>query len=380
LVLKQRKRLGLYLVSGFALLAGLILILTATMGATPTRAAEAPSTPMSSITMDILGAGTVVVDQTNTSNTYMLKTDHIYKFEVWGAQGGNGAGENGGAGGKGSYAVGWYDMREQSAQTVTWFAGRQPSDNSAGISNLTSSPTQYGGIAGGSISDEGYDYADFAAGGGGGGASGIRLGTTELVVAGGGGGGGAGDLVSGGAGGGISGVSGTGVTFEQKNWQNVSFGMVQVVGGAGATGTAHGQGGTIITNSTNGEKRAGNPGTSSSGGMGFWVTQGRGIDFTRCGGGGGGGYTRGFSGGSGAAFTYSSGAPTPGTTSSTISAGGGGSGGTSYIGGVASISDSVATTSWEQRTGHGRVIITEYAITYSVALPPESGIGWTLIG
>jgi len=59
--------------------------------------------------------------------------------------------------------------------------------------------------------------------------------------------------------------------------------------------------------------------------------------------------------------------------------GGGGSGGTSFIGGVTSISGSTATTTWAQRTGHGRVVITEYKIEYTIALPPESGEGWVLL-
>ena len=324
--LNSRKKLSLFLLGGFSLLAGLILIVTATIGAQPTRAGDLPSpaqpsTPMSEITMDML-MGTVVVDQTNSSSTYTLKTGYIYKFEVCGAQGGN---TNGG---RGSYAIGWYDMRELDNQTITWFAGRQGSGSTAGISNLASSPTQYNGIPGG---------AGGNVGGGGGGASGIRLNTTALIIAGGGGGGSGHSGYAVGSGGGPTGGDGVGTLY-----------------GYGATASAHGASGYAYATGGAGSGTVGGNGNDGGGG-----------------GGGGGGFTRGFSGGGGG---------TVGGRDGTFHhGGGGGSGGTSFIGGVTSIADEESFTAWEAGQGHGRVVITEYAIIHTIALPPQSGTGWVLV-
>jgi len=344
LFLNSRKKLGIFFVGGFSLLAGLILIVTATVGAKPARAQSSPaepSTPMSQITLASLGAGIVVVDRTNSSSTYTLKSGYIYKFEVWGAQGGNGGGDNGGTGGRGSYAIGWYDMRTNTAQSVTWFAGRQGSVLTAGISNLTSTPTQYNGINGGTVGNFG---------GGGGGASGIRLGTTELVIAGGGGGGGGSGMWEGTHGGGTLAGGTNGNEGESRDGE---AGMGGCDGGAGGAGN-YGNGGG---------------GTTSAAGNSF-------HSFGGSGGGGGGGALRGISGGGGGCsdmggyqwIEYRYGA------------GGGGANGTSRVTGVVSISGNAATSINLQRAGHGRVVITEYElITYTIALPPQSGTGWILV-
>jgi len=338
LFLNSRKKLGIFFVGGFSLLAGLILIVTATIGAKPARANDIPTpaqpTPMSEITLASLGAGTVVVDQTNSSSTYTLKAGYIYKFEVWGAQGGNG-GNNGGTGGRGSYAMGWYDMRDQSVQGVTWFAGRQGGQQTTiGVSNLSNGLAKYNGAAGGfgPVPKQGH-------GGAGGGASGILLNTTEIIIAGAGAGGGG--AVGGGNGGGRTGGNGSASSGAPSGY------------GIGATQTAHGNGATY-----------------DKGGDGSIAGNSSGA-----GGGGGGGYTRGFSGGGGHFVLVDMKQSLYHEVE-----GGGGAGGTSYIGGVTSISGSSATTTWEQRTGHGRVVITEYKIEYTVALPPESGTGWVLVG
>ena len=371
--LNSRKKLGIFFVGGFSLLAGLVLIVTATIGAKPARAGDLPSsepnagnTPMNQITTTMLGTGTVVVDQTNSSNTYTLKAGYIYKFEVWGAQGANGRnatdGVSGGAGGLGSYAIGWYDMREQSAQTITWFAGRQGSGSTAGISNLASSPTNYNGIPGGTAGN---------IGGGGGGASGIRLNTTELIIAGGGGGGGGGGYssrrigITTTAGGTIGGAGGGPVGSNGENGNGESGGGNSGYGGNPGT---HGSGGNYYGNY--GVK--GFDGTATSGGNCVSLSSQTGGS----GGGGGGGLARGNSGGGGGSFSYGS----SGGDLLESGSGGGGAGGLNYVNAasVVSISDGTATSSWTQRTGHGRILITEYLV-YSVALPPQFGEGWILV-
>ena len=55
ILFKQQKKLTLFLLGGFSLLAGLILILTATLGAKPARASDLPSPVGSTITFDKQG-------------------------------------------------------------------------------------------------------------------------------------------------------------------------------------------------------------------------------------------------------------------------------------------------------------------------------------
>jgi len=55
ILFKQQKKLTLFLLGGFSLLAGLVLVLTATIGAQPTRAGDLPSPVGSTITFDKQG-------------------------------------------------------------------------------------------------------------------------------------------------------------------------------------------------------------------------------------------------------------------------------------------------------------------------------------
>ena len=352
--------------------------MTATVGGAPARANDIPTpaepTPMSQITTTMLGTGTVIVDQTNASSSHTLTAGHIYRFEAWGASGADCDRD----GGRGNYATGWYDMRELSDRIITWFAGRQGSGTTGGISNLASSPTKYNGIAGGAGS------IATVAGGGGGGASGIRFGSAELIIAGGGGGAGADGMtqiyqtlrcVSGGDGGGQIGGNGSKMYTYGPN------------GGYGGSQSQHGQGGENANGYPNCEycrqggkysggsdiNVSGYAGSALSGGTSREGNSAAGLVRSGAGGGGGGGYAQGYSGGSGGAWSCSD------CDYVFAGGGGGGSGGTSYIGGVTSISGSLATTTWAQRTGHGRVVITKYLTTHTIALPPQSGTGWVLL-
>jgi len=372
---KQQKKLTLFLLGGFSLLAGLILIVTATVGGAPARAGDIPTpaepSPMSQITTTMLGTGTIVVDQTNSSNTFTLKAGYIYKFEVWGAQGGHGNGNT--LGGLGSYAIGWYDMREQSDQTITWFAGGQGNNGVSatmqGSSNTltranggtsNTSTARYNGITGG-----------LGAGGGGGASSGILIGTSELIVA--GGGGGAGGRASGGSGGGTTGTSGGNSSY--TNTGNGS--TVTVNGGSAGTSTGHGSAGGI--GATDGSDSQGGDGTLSTH---QYSSTNFLYQYAGGGGGGAGGSVGNGTSASGGRKGYSGGGGRGAFQSGVVhygAGGGGGSGGTSFIGGVTSISGSTATTTWAQREGHGWVVITEYVMAHTITLPPQSGEGWILL-
>ena len=202
-------------------------------------------------------------------------TPGYYKFEVWGAQGGNGQYSSYiGYGGKGGYSMGFYHVTENTVFNI--FVG-----NSGG--NGAGTGTYDGGWNGGG---NGNYYA-----GGGGGATDIRLNGTALtdriIIAGGGGGGNA-------------------------------YSSYRATGGSG--GGAQGGFGTSGGNWTTDPTYRGYPGDQSSGGINptNWnrgsLGQGAHNYSSYCGGGGGGYY-------GGACGGYY---------------GVGGGGGSGYIGGVAS--------------------------------------------
>ena len=158
-----------------------------------------------------------------------------YKFEVWGANGGNYTYQ----GGRGGYVAGTVDLKETT--TVYIYVG------GAGTDYTGQSGNKHGGFNGGGNQVPGDGYSNYI--GGGGGATDIRLGTDSLyaraIVA--GGGGGVSDRTStGGAGGGASGVSATGsegqfggggtVSAGGSGYESGSFGL-------GGTGFGHGGGG-----------------------------------------------------------------------------------------------------------------------------------------
>jgi hypothetical protein len=187
---------------------------------------------------------------------------------LWGAGGGDGEGKtNGGAGG---YAEGYF--APPAGRNLTIVVGAAGAAGSAGTPG------------GGKPGPAGVNYR----GGGGGGYSAIVDGAklVAILYAGGGGGACGSNTCAGGAGGGIVGRSG----------------MPAVLGGAGATSTAVGTGGS--------GSLSGNPGTEHAGG------DGSGDTATSSGGGGGGGY---WGGGGGAAYLLSADA-------------GGGGGGSGFAG------------------------------------------------
>ena len=340
--LNSRKKLGIFIVGGFSLLAGLVLVLTAVVGKNDLRAGDLPvlsmdeptiaplaTLPMSQITTAMLGTGTTVVDQTNTSSTFSLKAGHIYKFEVWGAQGG-GSMEFIAAGGKGGYAMGYYDMRSRSAQTAAWFGGSAGGINSSGggISNYTGAGASenWNGYAGGRLT---LAYA-----GGGGGASGILVNGTVAIVAGGGGGG----------------------------------GYMSASGGEGEAGAQGGTGGGTLQR-------------SGMGYAGMRCSCGNTSSIAGPGGGGGGGYGIRYSGdirtsGPPSCVTMNPGTQYAVTVHGPVGDGGAGGGvGSNFLDGVVSISNSAKNTNG-QRDGHGRVVITEYTVR-TVANVAASGTGWS---
>lgn len=128
----------------------------------------------------------------------------LYKFELWGAKGGNSY--NGNAGGNGGYVYGYRIMT--AGQTLYLCVG------GSGTNGKSSSGNFAGGYNGGGVSGPNYGYSPGPTGGSGGGATSLSTANTTiagnvgacLLIAGGGGGGGWNG--SGGGGGGVSGLNG----------------------------------------------------------------------------------------------------------------------------------------------------------------------------
>lgn len=186
----------------------------------------------------------------NSKNLTLAKG--VYKFECWGAQGGN---YGSGRGGFGGYSVGTLNL--QSPQSAYIYAGGQPTNNS-------------GGFNGGSATNR-YGY-------GGGGGSDIRIIQDSLyariIVAGGGGSNGYGSANLGGYGGGTNGGAGKDGSYQ---------------GGRGGTQTT---GGTCYSSSGNGKfGEGGYLNTNGGGAGGGWYGGGHGYGGgTDSAGGGGSGF------------------------------------------------------------------------------------------
>lgn len=252
-------------------------------------------------------------------------------LQTWGAQGGDGAAGNsgagptaGGSGGLGGYAEGWLLVNQGDVLNI--FVGGQGATPTGGFN---------GGGNGGSQNA-----------GGGGGASDIRInGTAEsdrIITAGGGGGGGRGGcesgttIVGGNGGAGNSGNGGNGIDAPTSGGAaGGGFGAIGAAGGGAGIGCGGflGQPGATATT-----------GTGAAGGAGqscccfsFGSIPG--------GGGGGGGQVGGGGGGGGSAGTT-------GCSGNDKGAGGGGAGGSEYVGGV--INGTTTAGIW---LGNGQVTI-----------------------
>ncbi|MCL2549906.1 MAG: glycine-rich protein, partial [Methanimicrococcus sp.] len=274
------------------------------------------------ILVDVVGNYMVAV-----TDSFTLKPGRIYKFEVWGAQGGR---SNSIGIGQGGYSIGWYSTVGNTADiTAYYYAGGRGVDGTASSSGA-------GGYNGGG--NGGTGTGPSGGGGGGGGASDIRVGSmapaNRVIVA--GGTAGAGGGYGGGGGGGVNGDAGpSGVGANSGGGGSQSAG--------GSAGPLYGAG------STNGG--IGSFGTGGNGGNGFAGA-----------GGGGGGWYGGGGGGGG-----------------NTSASGGGGGGSGYIGGVDRLINSPASTTANQRVGHGMVRVTEYYLGLSGTVR-TSGINTPLDG
>lgn len=229
-----------------------------------------------------------------------------YKFECWGASGGDAANAtyNGGTGGKGGYSFGILKVSNTSKYYII-VGGQGQSYNTS----LSKSYAGAGGFGGGGAGGAAWMSGNVSGGSGGGGLSGIFKSATyngnEIIIAGGGGGGGGSASSSGsdhyhgsngGAGGGLTGKDGVynlcgTMSISHKNSSYVGRGGTQAAGGA-------------ATNQN-----------SIAGGKLY--------------GGGGGGYSAGASGNS----TTLSGGTAQTSSNSSSSAGGSGGGGGGYYGG-----------------------------------------------
>lgn len=229
-----------------------------------------------------------------------------YKFECWGASGGDAANAtyNGGTGGKGGYSFGILKVSNTSKYYII-VGGQGQSYNTS----LSKSYAGAGGFGGGGAGGAAWMSGNVSGGSGGGGLSGIFKSATyngnEIIIAGGGGGGGGSASSSGsdhyhgsngGAGGGLTGKDGVynlcgTMSISHKNSSYVGRGGTQAAGGA-------------ATNQN-----------SIAGGKLY--------------GGGGGGYSAGASGNS----TTLSGGTAQTSSNSSSAAGGSGGGGGGYYGG-----------------------------------------------
>jgi hypothetical protein len=279
-----------------------------------------------------------VFEYTGGMQSFTVPADvfSIY-VEAWGAQGQALTIEDydGSVGGLGGYAAGALSVTPGDVLYI--FVGGTGVEGEASFNG--------GGIGGYGTPSDG----DAGNAGSGGGASDIRVGGTTLadrvLVAGGGGGGGR-DYVNGtcqpcgtggdgGVGGGIVGGDGDDPWYASSPYINPGS------GGSGGSDVAGGAGGDGP------EGIDGNPGTLGVGGDGIPG------NYSVASGGGGGGY---YGGGAGAGANSGSGV-----------AGGGGAGGSSYIGGVID-----GETEAGVRSGHGRVIITEYCELLSLTISSDT--------
>jgi len=250
------------------------------------------------VTLGFAG-GSATYSYTGSFQTLTAPVSGSYKFEVWGAAGGN----KGPAGGNGNPGLGGYSYGNKiltAGQVIYIYVG-----GAGGNAGAVGAAGGAGGFNGGARGGDDFNGPQAAAAGGGGGSD-CRVGGQALgdrfIVA--GGGGGATSTEVGSSGGGSSGSNGL------ISNGTIAYGGTQSSGGAGGT--------SIYGN--------GNSGALGEGGIGSTGSYG-------AGGGGGGGYYGG--GGGGAGYEGS---------------GGGGSG---YIGGVTS-----AATSSGVRSGNGQAIIT----------------------
>ena len=283
-------------------------------------------------------------DSTNCYGFEIVLERGYWKFECWGASGGDSYHNKLGVsfpGGKGGYSVGVVNVTKETESFFINIGGK-------GISNKTSKgvfPGGYNGGGSGNVGDLGY------LGGSGGGATDIRRGGKTLdhriIVAGGGGGAGAGNSDSlwgggqyGGPGGGINGTDGG--PYNENDEEHIARGGTQNKGGS--------KGYNLLDPS-----RTGQDGDKGVGG-GF-VKQ----DTGSSGGGGGGGF---YGGGS-----------------SEASGGGGGSG---YVGGVISYKNIIAQTNSGNEsipnplkgneighTGNGFVKITDLNVLIMKIIPEK---------
>ena len=179
----------------------------------------------------------------------------IYKFEVWGAQGGSYSSYYGGAGG---YSVGTITLTADT--TVFIYVGGQPATNS------TQRTVVSGGFNGGGNGYNRYYGSTYTYGQGGGGGTDIRIGQDSLyarvIVAGGGGGSASVNALTTKYGGGTTGGA-----------PNSSYAGTQTTGGSAGNKGTFGQGGSVTTSGSNYKY-------SSGGGGGGWYGGGAASTYT----------------------------------------------------------------------------------------------------
>jgi uncharacterized repeat protein (TIGR02543 family) len=201
------------------------------------------------------------LNATGSAQNWSAPYNGVYKIELWGAQGGNGAPS--GTGGKGGYTYG--NIRLNKNDSIAFYVGKAGANRSGRNGGA-------GGWNGGGSGGAAYQN-DLPGGGGGGGATDVRQNGAELshriMVAGGGGGGGGNGTVNtgpdaqtgGGGGGGNTPTACNGQNGKVKNYGSGSEGATQT------TGYALGIGQNGRTATTGGG--AGSEGNGGAGG-GYW--------------------------------------------------------------------------------------------------------------
>ncbi|MCH5163124.1 MAG: hypothetical protein J1G38_06520 [Clostridiales bacterium] len=333
-VISKSKRLLILIVSGIIAIAlgltcGLCFGTSSTTGTTSgveggdvSRSATKTLTSAGTYTYTASGAiiNNDVINMQYCGGLYTIKLPKgTYKFEVWGAQGGNAANNayKGGWGGKGGYAVGAYTITADSA-TVYVIVGQQGYSYGSTVKHGAA-----GGFGAGGGGAHPWGSGNSSGGAGGGGLSGFFKSTTylnnEILIAGAGGGGGGSAYSSGsqhnagtdgGWGGGTTGGASQynlsqGASVSHKSSGNAAGGATQSAAGAAkgsgkAGGRLYGGAGygTVVGNNGNPTTLAGgaaltttpsgsSAGGGGGGGSGYW------------GGSGSGPYGMGGSGGSG---------------------------------------------------------------------------------